>query len=195
MQRPLAESGQESDGQQVEKPFEKPRETVFGRSMPAAAMANLDLADPEAPGVRQHRNEPVQLTVDADLTQHLAAIELETAIVVVQAAAGQAADHPVEDAAGIDLVPGIVAGLLPAADHVVPFLELGQEARNLGRVVLEVAVEREYQFAPGGLEPGREGRRLAEIAAEPDRAAPADRARPARSGPPTSRRGCRRRRK
>ena len=132
-------------------------------------MANLDLGDPKAAGVRQDRDEPVQLAVDADLAQHLAAVELEPAIVIVEAAAAHAADHPVEDAAGIDLVPGIVAGLLPAADHVVSLFELGQEARNLGRVVLKIAVEREDQVAPGGLERGREGRRLAEVAPKPDR--------------------------
>ncbi len=99
-------------------------------------------------------------------------VELEAAVVVVQAAAAHAADHPVEDPAGIDLVPGIVPGLLPAADHVVALLELGQKSRNLGRVVLEVAVEREDHVAPGGLERRREGGRLAEIAAKPDRAHP-----------------------
>ena len=78
-------------------------------------------------------NEPVQLAVDPDLLQHLAPVKLEPAIVVVQAAAGHAADHPVEDPAGIDLVPGIVAGLLPAADHIVALFELGQEPGNLGR--------------------------------------------------------------
>ena len=49
-----------------------------------------DLADPEPPGVRQDRDEPVQLAVDADLVEHLAAVDLEAAVVVVEPAAGQA---------------------------------------------------------------------------------------------------------
>ena len=53
-----------------------------------------------------------------------------------------------------------------------PCSSSSQEARDLGRVVLEVAVEREDQVAPSGLEAGREGGRLAEVAAEPDRARP-----------------------
>ena len=99
-------------------------------------------------------------------------IQLETAVVVVQAAAAHAADHPVENPAGINLVPGIVARLLPAADHIVSLFELGEKAGNLGRVVLEIAVERENQFAPARLEPRREGRRLAKVAAKPDRPHP-----------------------
>src|SRR4029077_8162882 len=108
----------------------------------------------------QDRNEPVQLTVDADLPQDLAAVELESAVVIVEPAARQAADDPVENPAGIDLVPGVVASLLPAADHVEAPFELDQEARDLGRVVLEVAVECEDQVAASGLEGGREGSRL-----------------------------------
>ena len=81
--------------------------------------------DPKASGVRQDRDETVQLAVNADLAQHLAAVKLEPAIVIVQAAAAHAADHPVEDTAGINLVPGIVAGLLPAADDIVSLFKLG----------------------------------------------------------------------
>ncbi len=69
MQRALAETGQEADRQQVEKPLEEPREAILGRAMPAAPMANLDLGDPEASGMSQHRDEPVQLAVNADLAQ------------------------------------------------------------------------------------------------------------------------------
>ena len=72
VQRALAESGEETDGQQVEKPLEKPREAILGNAVPPAAMANLDLGDAKAPGMGQHRNEPVQLAVDADLAQDLA---------------------------------------------------------------------------------------------------------------------------
>ena len=71
---------------------------------------------------------------------------------------------------GQDLVPRIVADLLPAADAVEPFVDLGQEAGDLARVVLQVGVERDDQVAAGGVEAGREGGRLAEIAAEADAA-------------------------
>ena len=87
MQRTLAEPGEKADGQEVEKPLEKPREPVLRRAVPPAPMADLDLGDTKAAGVRQHRNETVQLAVNADLAQHLASVKLESAIVIVQAAA------------------------------------------------------------------------------------------------------------
>ena len=64
-------------------------DAVLRRPVLPGPMADHDLADAEAAGMRQHRDEPVQLAVDADLLEHLAAIELEAAVVVVQVAAGQ----------------------------------------------------------------------------------------------------------
>ena len=66
---------------------------------------------------------------------------------VVQLYAGQPADQPVEHAAGQDLVPGIVAHALPAADHVESFFHFGQKARDFGGVVLQVGVEGQHQVA------------------------------------------------
>ena len=172
MQRALAEPGQEPHGQEVEKSLEEPRDAVLRDPMPAGPMMDLDLADAKAAGMSQHRHEPVQLAVDVHLANHLGAVELEPAVVVVEPAAGQAADHPVEDPAGEHLVPRIVTGLLPAADHVGPLVEPAQEAGDLGRVVLEVGVEREDPVAPRCLESRRQRGRLAEVAAEPDRADP-----------------------
>ena len=56
-----------------------------------------------------------------------AAIDLEPAIVVMQMAAGHRADHPVEDAAGVDFVPGIVPCPLPSAHDVEAFLSLSRK--------------------------------------------------------------------
>ena len=56
-------------------------------------MVDLDLADAEAARRRQHRDEAVQLAVQADLAEHLGAIAFHAAVVVVQPDAGQPADH------------------------------------------------------------------------------------------------------
>src|SRR5262249_6498754 len=162
------EAGEEADRQQVEEALEHAHHAVLGLPMPAGPVANHDLADAEPARMRQHRDETVQLAVDADLVEHLAAVDPEAAAVVVPAAAGQRADHRVEDAAGIDLVPGVVPDLLPAANHVVASIQLVEEAGDLGGVVLEVAVHGEDERAARGLEAGDKRGRLAEIAAEPD---------------------------
>src|SRR5207248_1127196 len=86
--------------------------------------------------------------------------------------ASHGADHRVEKPARPHLVPWIVADFLPPADHVLAVVQGRKEAGNLARVVLEVRVEGHDEFAAGGLEPGGQRRRLAEIAPEADAANP-----------------------
>ena len=54
----------------------------------------------------------------------------------------------------------------PAAHHVEALVELGHEARDVGGVVLQVAVRGHDDLAPRVVEAGRERRGLAEVAAQ-----------------------------
>ena len=49
--------------------------------------------------------------------------------------------QPIENSRRQDLVPGVVPLALPAADDVEALVELGQKRGDLGRVVLQVAVD------------------------------------------------------
>jgi hypothetical protein len=61
---------------------------------------------------------------------------------------------------------GILAILAPPGNNVIPFVELCQQARDVGRVVLEVAVHGDDDAARCGVESGSHGCCLAEVAAE-----------------------------
>ena len=129
-------------------------------------MVDDDFADAVSAAGGQHGHEAVQLAVEPHFAQHLAAVALHAAVVVVQFHARQAADHGVEDPRRQDLVPGIVADLLPAADDVEIVFHGGQEPRDLVRIVLQVGVERHDHLAADQGEAGAQGGRLAEVAAE-----------------------------
>ena len=58
--------------------------------------------------------------------------------------------------------------MAPSAHDVVPFLELVDQPGKVGRVILAVAVQGGNQLAPGEVEAGGQGRRLAEVRPEPD---------------------------
>ena len=75
------------------KPLTKRRTPYFERPNLRGPMVDLDLADAEAAGRRQHRDEAVQLAVEPDFAEHLGAVALHAAVVVVQLDAGQPADH------------------------------------------------------------------------------------------------------
>ncbi len=57
---------------------------------------------------------------------------------------------------------------LPARDEVEALVELREQARDLGRVVLEVAVDRDDDVALRLLEARLQRRRLAEVPPQPD---------------------------
>ena len=57
---------------------------------------------------------------------------------------------------------------LPARDEVEPLVELGEQPRDLGRIVLEVAVDRDDDLSLRLLEAGLQRRRLAEVPPQPD---------------------------
>src|SRR4051794_3454205 len=82
--------------------------------------------------------------------------------------ARHAAGREVEDLREEAAPPWILALRLPAGDEVEAFLELGKEARDLGGIVLEIAVDRDHDLAASLEEAGLEGRRLAEVAAQAD---------------------------
>jgi len=84
----------------------------------------------------------------------------------MQPHAGQAAHEHVEDTARPDLVNRIVADTLPSADDVQPFIHLREKARDLLRIVLQIAIERENDVVRSSFEPSTERGRLAEVAAQ-----------------------------
>jgi hypothetical protein len=86
----------------------------------------------------------------------------------VQAQTRDAPRHPVEDLRRDTPGERVAAPCLPAADQVEPLVQLREQARNLGRVVLEVGVDGDDDVAVGVCEAGRERRRLAEVLAQAD---------------------------
>jgi hypothetical protein len=109
----------------------------------------------------------VQLAVDRDLLQHLAPVDLEAAVEVVQVDLRQLPRHPVEQQRRQALRRRVLPAPLPPGDEIeVVLLEHRQQAGDLLRVVLEVAVHGHDDLPAAVVEAGRQGRRLAEVAAQ-----------------------------
>ena len=106
----------------------------------------------------------MELAVELHPVDDLGAVRLEPAVHVVEAHAGDLAGDGVEDLRG-DAARDRIAPLgLPARDEVVALVELREQPRDLGGVVLEVAVNCHDDVACGLGEAGVERRRLAEVA-------------------------------
>src|SRR5439155_154777 len=127
-----------------------------------------ELGHAEAAVVGEHRDEAVQLAVELQPAHDVGAVGLQAAVHVVQPEAGDAAGDRVEDPGESPAPPRVAPVRLPARYQVETLVELRQQARDLRRVVLEVAVDRDDGVALRVGESDGERGRLAEIAAQAD---------------------------
>ena len=81
---------------------------------------------------------------------------------------GHGPDSTVEEPAGQRLAQGILAPLLPTRYEVETLVDLGEEIRDLDRVVLDITVHRDDHVTPSHGEPVRQSLRLTEVAPVPD---------------------------
>ena len=117
-------------------------------------MAHRDLGQPGALLGGVDRDEPVHLTVQADALQHLAAIGLQGAAIVVQAHAADPRDQPVGRQGGQPPRQRVVLAVLPPArDHVETLIQGLQQDGHVGGVVLQVGVQRHHDLARAASKP------------------------------------------
>src|SRR5215217_9787454 len=163
MHRALPVLREKRHGEQVQKPFDQTRPSVL-RCPPATRMMPYGkLADPEAFGMSQNRGETMQLTIQPDAAHDVRAVELESAVEIVQRHTRDGANRGIEEATGKGLPERILTPLLPARHQIETLVELGQKARNFHRVVLEIGVHREDQISRRRREPRCQPARLSEV--------------------------------
>src|SRR5919201_2484374 len=168
MQRPVPVAADERHGQEIQEATQVALDPVARAAVLSRTVIHGQLRDPEPAVMRQHRYEAMQLTVETEAAYDLHAICLQAAVHVVQTHAGEPARDGVEHAREDAPRERIAPPRLPARHEIEPLVELCEEARNLSRVVLEIAVERHDGVAVRLVETGAEGGRLAEVASQAD---------------------------
>ncbi len=168
MQRAVPVAADEGHGQEVEEPAQVALEAVARAAVLARPVVDGKLGDAEAAVVREHGDEAVQLAVQPQAVDDLGAVRLQAAVHVVQADAGERARDAVEDAREEPARERVAPVRLPAGDQVEALVELREQPRDLGGIVLQVAVDRDDGVAACLVEAGHERGGLAEVAAQPD---------------------------
>src|SRR5262249_1819214 len=107
------------------------------------AVVHHHLGDPRALPAGVDGDEAVHLAVQLHVPEHVAAVGLERAAVVVEAHPADHPDQPVRDPGG-ELAPELLVLAVPApsAHHVVPFAEPCEQPGDVGRIILEISVHR-----------------------------------------------------
>src|SRR5579875_2520292 len=142
---------------------------VFRDPRQARAVRDLEKGDCATVALDESGQEAV-IVVEARQTQiGVAAAELEAAARVGRAVLEHGAAHPVGNPRGEALEPGVAATAADAGDHAQigrrRVLQALDEARDIGGIVLAVAVEHDEPFALGGVDGARQGHALTPIVA------------------------------
>ena len=168
MERPVAVPAHERHGEQIEEAAHVPLDAVVRAAVLPGAMIDGQLRDPVAAVVREHGDVAVELAVELHPVHDLGPVGLEPAVHVVEPDPGDPARDGVEDLRRDPPRERVAPLRLPAGDEVVALVELGEEPRDLGRVVLQVAVNCHDDVSGGLAEARIERGRLAEVPAQPD---------------------------
>ncbi len=135
----------------------------------AVHVADGHFADGRAIPRRKRRNEAVQLTVERHLLENLAAIGFEGRAEVVNIDTAQLSHQPICYARRDAPHPEIVdANLAPAADNVITGSNFFEEHRDVGGIVLQIAIHGDDVFAARMVETSGQTGRLAKVTAKLD---------------------------
>src|SRR5918999_2477561 len=126
VERSVPVAPDERHRQQVEKPPEVALRAVARASLRAGAVIDRDFSDAKASVVREHRQEAVQLAVDAEALEDAGSIRLQSAVEVVQPETRDAARGDVEELGEDAPQARVPPSRLPAGDEVEPLVELDQ---------------------------------------------------------------------
>ena len=131
-------------------------------------MVHLHLADPGSLDEGQGGQEAMQLAVEVHVTHQLPPVGLEGTAVIVKLHPGDPADQLVGQHGGQQAAHRRILPLVPPAAHQieVAILQALEEEGNIGRIVLEIAIEGHDHRSAAGVETGRHGGGLAVVTAE-----------------------------
>ena len=167
LQRPCRVVQQELDRHQVQNHADRPREAVLRLAVLARSMVHDHFADADANLAGNGWQEPVHLAVQLQRLDDLRAEDLQRAAVVVQTHAGRPGDQAVRHhRRQPPRDERVLPVLAPAADDVLALIDQIDHARQVSRIVLQIAVGGRDEPAARELESCRERRRLAEVPPE-----------------------------
>src|ERR1700678_2517111 len=167
MQRARKIAQQEANGDEIEENAEGAGDAVMRHAALAVYVADRNFANGSAIPRRERRNKPVQLAVERNLFQNLAAVSFKRRAKVVNLHAAQLGHQPVGDAGRNAAHPEIIdTDFAPAADDVVTGGDLLQKNRDVRGIVLQIAIHGDDVFAARVIKSSGKPCGLSEVAAQ-----------------------------
>ena len=109
-------------------------------------------------------NKAVQFTIQLQVLHHLTPVRFESGSEIMQLQTAEFCHQPIRDMAGqAAREPAILPLKTPTADDVISLAQFGNERRDFGRIVLEIAVHRNNDFSLSEIEPRLKPGRLPKV--------------------------------
>ena len=129
-------------------------------------MVHRDLDEPMTGAFDQRGNEPVHPFKRDQRTDAFALHRFQGAAGIAHAILRETAPNEIRDPARDPFYGGVLALGAIAANEVGAALDLGEEARNIGRIVLQIAVDKNRDGAAGRMQTCIHRRALPRVALE-----------------------------
>src|ERR1051325_8536561 len=138
-------------------------EAIFALAKFSGAMVDGNLDQPVAGPLNERWNEPMHALERHERPDAFAPHRFESAARVAHAVFRETAADKIGNPAGEALDERVLALRAVAADQIGTALDLDEKARNVGRIVLQIAVDEHNDGAAGGVGTGIHGCALAGI--------------------------------
>src|SRR3979411_1365212 len=145
-------------------------EPVFGLTEASRAMVNRDFDNAITGAFYERRHETMHSFEWNERRAALAPHRLECAPCVADAVTGVTAAHKIRDTTNDPLEQCVFAGPAVTANHVRAFCNFGEQSRNIGRIVLQIAVYHDNGCAARSLATDVKRRALSGVFLDPDNA-------------------------
>src|ERR1700722_9805456 len=153
MKRPRHVFQQKTNGQQVKEDPDGARNSVMRLAPLPVDVADGNLTNAGSIPGGKRRDEAMHLPVKGNIVNHFATICFKRSSKVMNVDSGKFGHEPVGAARRYSTHDKIVdTRLAPSADYVVSLLQLGHKLRNLGRIMLQIAIHRQDVVSLGVVE-------------------------------------------
>jgi hypothetical protein len=150
---------------QIGEHLEHALETVFRLSALPGIMPDLDLGDPCAVPPRVDGQKAMHFPIEPHPLEDFAAIRFQRATEIMQTHAGDEGDEAVRhDAGNVALQRIVLAIFPPARADIESFIEFFEHQRDIGGIILQVAIDRNDDLAAREIEAGHHRGGLAKVA-------------------------------
>jgi hypothetical protein len=156
------------DGEHVNETLDAPLPVIFGPAMETRVVMHLDFTHPEALQLKDGRDKTVHFSEEINVNKTFPPVGFQTAAGIMDAVMNKNGTEEVGATGEKTLHERIATVKAPTGYHVIALVHFGKKERNIGRIILKIAVHSNDNLSRRRFDAGIKAGGLAEILPEMD---------------------------